>query len=136
MAIFYHLRLMSLAVLMLVSQQDFANAAVRVYNMQATNLAASNMFGSKPDPYVKVWCGSSYGGMTDFQQSTRNPVWVAEFNFPNCQAYDNLKLELWDKDRTSDDDLLGTCTTSVQRGSNTEHCSLKKGTLSYSYTTR
>ncbi|RXN04051.1 C2 domain-containing At1g53590-like protein [Labeo rohita] len=134
MAIFYHLRLMSLAVLMLVSQLNFANAAVRVYSVQASNLAANNMFGSKPDPYVKIWCGSSYGGMTDFQQSTRNPVWVAEFNFPNCKVNDNLKLEVWDKDRSSSDDLLGTCTTYVQRGNNAVPCSLKKGTLYYSYT--
>ncbi|KAL1276271.1 hypothetical protein QQF64_035894 [Cirrhinus molitorella] len=133
MAIFYHLRLMSLAVLMLVSQLDSASAAVRVYNIQANNLAADNMFGSRPDPYVKIWCGSSYGGMTDFQQSTRNPVWVAEFNFPNCRVNDNLKLEVWDKDRSSDD-LLGTCTTYVQRGDKTVPCSLKKGTLYYSYT--
>ncbi|RXN13461.1 C2 domain-containing At1g53590-like protein [Labeo rohita] len=125
---------MSLAVLMLVFQLNFANAAVRVHSVQASNLAANNMFGSKPDPYVKIWCGSSYGGMTDFQQSTRNPAWVAEFNFPNCQVNDNLKLEVWDKDRSSSDDLLGTCTTYVQRGNHAVPCSLKKGTLYYSYT--
>ncbi len=97
MAFFYHLCLISLAVLMLLSQLDFASAAVRVYNIKGSNLASDNIFGNRPDPYVKVWCGSSYGGMTDFQQSTRNPEWVAEFNFPNCKVNDNLKLEVWDK---------------------------------------
>ncbi len=132
MEIFYHLRLMSLAVLMLPSQLDFASAAVRVYNIKGSNLASDNIFGNRPDPYVKVWCGSSYGGMTDFQQSTRNPEWDAEFNFPNCKINDNLKLEVWDKDRTADD-LLGTCTTYVQNGHYSVPCSLNKGTLHYTY---
>ncbi len=53
---------MSLAVLMLVSQLDFASAAVQVYNIKGSNLASDNIFGNRPDSYVKVWCGSSYGG--------------------------------------------------------------------------
>ncbi|ROI15286.1 Perforin-1 [Anabarilius grahami] len=131
MAVFYDLRLMSLAVLMLASQLDFASAAVRVFGLNAKGLGG-DLIG-RPDAYVKVWCGSTYGGETEHRNSNANPTWSKEFNFPNCNTNDNLKLEVWDKDLVFDD-LLGTCGRPVQYGSSTVTCYLtKKGTLFYSY---
>ncbi|XDV24515.1 hypothetical protein PO909_028657, partial [Leuciscus waleckii] len=103
MAVFYDLRLVSLAVLMLASQLDFA-AAVRVFGIRASGLD-SDAFGNFPDPFLKVWCGSAFGGQTEFHNNNNNPTWSAKFNFPNCNRYDNLKLEVWDKDRIFDDHL-------------------------------
>ncbi|KAK9975697.1 hypothetical protein ABG768_020935 [Culter alburnus] len=131
MAVFYDLRLMSLAVLMLASQLDVVSAAVQVYGLYAKDLTG-DAAGNHPDPYVKVWCGSSFGGMTEFVRDTDNPSWSAEFNFPQCTAKENLKLQVWDKDLNFDDHL-GTCVKQVQYGSFTGSCHLKDGTLFYSY---
>ncbi|KAI2665529.1 Perforin-1 [Labeo rohita] len=115
MAVFGHFRLVSLAVLMLASQFDFTSATVRVFNLHARDLTGDPA-GNKPDPYVKIWCGSSFGGQTEFLKNTANPFWSAEFTFPNCKANDNLRLEVWDKDLKFDD-RLGICTRQVQYGS-------------------
>ncbi|XP_067284513.1 perforin-1-like [Pseudorasbora parva] len=129
MAVFYDLRLVSLAVLMLASQLDFASAAVRVSGLHARDLTG-DAAGNKPDPYVKVWCGSTFGGQTEFIKDTAHPTWSSEFNFPNCKANENLKLEVWDKDLNYDD-KLGTCSRQVQYGSFDVVCYLNKGTLFY-----
>ncbi|KAK9975705.1 hypothetical protein ABG768_020943 [Culter alburnus] len=129
MAVFHDLRLMSLAMLMLASQLDFASAAVRVFGLNAKGLDGD--FIGRSDTYVKVWCGSTYGGETE-QHSSTNPTWSKQFNFPNCNTNDNLKLEVWDKDLVFDD-LLGTCGRLVQNGSFTVTCYLNEGTLFYSY---
>ncbi|XP_067284461.1 perforin-1-like [Pseudorasbora parva] len=130
MAVFYDLRLVSLAVLMLASQLDFASAAVRVFGLHAKGLNGDTI--GKPDPFVKVWCGSTFGGQTTHVNSNANPTWSEEFNFFNCNSGETLKLELWDRDLNFDD-KLGTCSRSVQNGSFTIPCYLNKGTLFYSY---
>ncbi|XDV24509.1 hypothetical protein PO909_028654 [Leuciscus waleckii] len=131
MAVFYDLRLVSLAVLMLVSQLDSASAAVRVFGFRARGLTG-DAAGNPPDPYIKVWCGSTFGGQTEYIKNNANPIWNAEFNFPNCRANQNLRVEVWDKDLNFDDHL-GTCTKVVQYGSSPITCYLNKGTMFYSY---
>ncbi|XP_073693801.1 serine/threonine-protein kinase WNK1 [Garra rufa] len=107
MAVFDHLHLVSLTVLMLASQLDFTSASVRLFGLSARQLTG-DPFGNDPDPYVKVWCGGSFGGMTEFLRDTADPSWSAEFNFPNCKADDDLVIQVWDKDLNFDD-YLGTC---------------------------
>ncbi|KAK7129711.1 hypothetical protein R3I93_019377 [Phoxinus phoxinus] len=131
MAVFHGLRLVSLAVLMLASQLDSASAAVRVFGLHARDLTG-DPFGNYPDPYVKVWCGSSFGGQTEFHKDNNNPSWSAEFNFPNCNPYDKLKLEVWDKDLNFDDHL-GTCYTWVKNGTFYVTCHLDYGSLFLEY---
>ncbi len=131
MAVFYHLGLVSLAVLILASQLDFASAAVRVFGLHARDLTG-DAAGNKPDPYVKVWCGSTFGGQTEYHKDTANPTWSAEFNFPYCRANETLKMEVWDKDLNYDDHL-GTCTKLVQYGSFAVTCYLNKGTVFYRF---
>ncbi|NP_001076397.1 uncharacterized protein LOC799147 precursor [Danio rerio] len=131
MAAFNHLRLVSLAVLMLASQLDFASASVRVFALYARDLTGDPA-GNKPDPYVKIWCGSTFGGQTEYHKDNANPVWSAEFNFPNCKSKETLKLEVWDKDLNFDD-KLGTCTKTVEYGLSSVTCHLKKGSLFYKY---
>ncbi|NP_001076399.1 uncharacterized protein LOC799298 precursor [Danio rerio] len=131
MAVFCDLRLVSLAVLMLASQLDFASASVRVFGLHARDLTG-DPFGNEPDPYVKVWCGAVSGGQTEYHKDNANPTWSAEFNFPNCKCGDDVKLEIWDKDKTFDDHL-GTCNKLVQYGSFAVTCYLNKGTFFYRY---
>ncbi|KAL6465969.1 hypothetical protein MHYP_G00261020 [Metynnis hypsauchen] len=103
-------RLLSMVVLVLVAHLALTEAAVRVWGIQASGLEGDPT--GPPDPYVKVWCGSSFGGMTEFYRDTHRPSWNAEFHFSNCKANDVLKLEVWDKDLNLDDHL-GTCTTQI-----------------------
>ncbi|XDV24516.1 hypothetical protein PO909_028658 [Leuciscus waleckii] len=131
MAVFYDLRLVSLAVLMLVSQLDSASAAVRVFGLYARDLTG-DPFGNFPDPYVKVWCGSSFGGQTEFHKDNNRPTWSAQFNFPDCKPYENLELEVWDKDLIIDDHL-GTCGRQVKNGTFSMTCHLDSGSLFYKY---
>ncbi|KAL1275496.1 hypothetical protein QQF64_035119 [Cirrhinus molitorella] len=131
MAVFDRLWLVSLTVVMLASQLDFTNASVRVFGLHARDLTGDPP-GNKPDPYVKVWCGSAFGGMTSFRKNNANPSWSVEFNFPNCNAKDILKFQVWDKDLNFDDHL-GTCDRQLQRGFVSSTCYLKKGTLFYKY---
>nr|AAI33844.1 Si:ch211-240l19.5 protein [Danio rerio] len=134
MGVLYDLRLVSLAVLMLAFHLDFGKADVRVFDIHAMDLSG-DVIGNKPDPYIKIWCGSTFGGMTEFLNSTNNPEWSAEFSFPICKATEILKLEVWDKDLFFDD-KLGTCTRTVQYGSFDIPCHLSKGTLFYKYELR
>ncbi|XDV24520.1 hypothetical protein PO909_028662, partial [Leuciscus waleckii] len=53
MAVFYDLRLVSLAVLMLASQLDSASAAVRVFDLHAKDLTG-DLVENFIDPYVMV----------------------------------------------------------------------------------
>ncbi|XP_048012369.1 perforin-1-like [Megalobrama amblycephala] len=130
MAVFSDLRLMSLLVLLLASQLDFASA-VRVFGLYARDLTG-DAFGNFPDPYVKVWCGSAFGGQTEYHKDNMHPRWSAVFSFPNCNPYENLKLEVWDKDLNFDDHL-GTCYRQVEFGTFAVTCHLSKGTLYYKY---
>uniref|UniRef100_A0A4W4GI80 C2 domain-containing protein n=1 Tax=Electrophorus electricus TaxID=8005 RepID=A0A4W4GI80_ELEEL len=109
-----------------------SDAAVRVFSLRANGLKGDPA-GNPPDPFVKVWCGSSFGGMTEFHKDNSNPSWSASFYFRDCGANDHLTFEVWDKDLNFDD-LLGTCVSSVQPGLHQNFaCSLQYGTLFYSY---
>ncbi|XP_022523995.2 uncharacterized protein LOC111191979 [Astyanax mexicanus] len=125
------LRLTCVALLVVVAHLELTDAAVRVWGMRASRLEGDPT--GPPDPYLKVWCGSSFAGMTQFYRDTSSPSWNAEFNIPSCRANDNLKLEVWDKDLNVDDHL-GTCITQVRYGSNNnKSCRVGKGTLTYNY---
>ncbi|KAL7836286.1 hypothetical protein AOLI_G00275700 [Acnodon oligacanthus] len=124
-------RMMCVAILVIAAHLLPTDAAVRVWGLRAFNLDGDPT--GPPDPYVKVWCGSTFGGMTDFRQDNANPIWSSEFNFPKCKAKDILKLEVWDKDLIYDDQL-GTCTLKVQSGTYVYlNCIVGRGRLSYNY---
>ena len=105
---------------------------VSITKMSANNLEG-DAFGNPPDPYVKVWCGGTFGGQTEFIKDTKNPTWSATFYFPHKKLDDLLKLEVWDKDLNYDD-LLGTCTTYIRLGANPMMCGVRKGNMYYTVT--
>ncbi|XP_077089949.1 perforin-1-like [Siphateles boraxobius] len=129
MAVFYDLRLVSLAVLMLASQLDSASAAVRVFGLRASGLTG-DVFEDFLDPYLKIWCGSSFG-QTEIQDDNNYPTWSVEFNFPKCNRYDNLKLELWDSDLFYDEHFYTCITHLVGYGVFSQTCHLNPGSLFY-----
>lgn len=127
----YNLRLACLAMLMMAFHLEFASAAVEVSGLQAKYLSG-DIPPNPPDPYVKVWCGNSFGGMTEFQRDKSSPKWSAGFSFSNCRIGDTLKLEVWDKDLNVDDHLF-TCTKKLARRYEDVTCSMSSGTLYYTY---
>ncbi|KAK7149992.1 hypothetical protein R3I94_009341 [Phoxinus phoxinus] len=126
MAFFHGLRLVSLAVLMLVSQLDSASAAVRVFDLYARGLNG-DLVENFLDPYVKVWCGPD-SGQTGYIQDDNNPIWSVQFIFSNCNLNDELRLELWDSD-TVMDEHFSTCIGRVRYGTNSRYCDPKIGSL-------
>ncbi len=123
--------LVSLAVLMLVSQLDFTSAAVIVYDLHANDLSG-DAAGNKPDPYLKIWCGGSFQ-QTSYIKDNSNPHWTEGFTFSSCDSGDKLKLEVWDKD-TKYDDHLGWYSGPVGTGSNNHvSFSVGQGTMFLSY---
>ncbi|XP_043093598.1 perforin-1-like [Puntigrus tetrazona] len=131
MAVSGHLGLASLVVLMLASQLDFSSAAVLVYDLHANNLSG-DAAGNKPDPYLKIWCGGSFED-TNYIKDNSNPQWTESFTFSSCDSGDKLKMEVWDKDTTSDDHL-GWYSGPVGIGNNNHiSFSVGQGTMYLSY---
>ncbi|CAB1322392.1 unnamed protein product [Coregonus sp. 'balchen'] len=85
------------------------------------------------DDRVRVWCGPAFGGMTSVLKNQANPTWPGEFNFLDIIDKSVLKLEVWN-DNVGPDNRLGTCTTTIRKGTHIETCHLKKGTVYYTYT--
>uniref|UniRef100_A0A8C1IB53 Si:ch211-240l19.7 n=2 Tax=Cyprinus carpio TaxID=7962 RepID=A0A8C1IB53_CYPCA len=130
MAVFYHLRLVSLAVLMLVSQLDFSSAAVVLSGLKGTNLPGDAL-GNSPDPYVKIWCGGEYKKTNHFP-GTSYPVWTSSYSFSGCRSGQTLELQVWDQD-VKYDDLLGSFRTTVRTGSISGSFSVGKGKMYFKY---
>nr|XP_029502128.1 protein C2-DOMAIN ABA-RELATED 1-like isoform X1 [Oncorhynchus nerka] len=108
---------------------DLNDGPIRVYDIHASNLKGS--FFSKPDPYVKVWCGSSHGKSSILKKQA-NPTWPDQFNFTNILPNSHLTLQVW-YDVIGPDRYMGTCTTTIRPGTHTETCQVKKSTIYYSY---
>uniref|UniRef100_A0A8B9H6G2 Si:ch211-240l19.7 n=2 Tax=Astyanax mexicanus TaxID=7994 RepID=A0A8B9H6G2_ASTMX len=123
--------LMYLTVLVLASHMMLGDAAVTVSNLRASGLSG-DAFGNRPDPYVKLWCNSVYGGRTDTIKDTTSPNWAGTYTFSSCRAGHSVRLEVWDQDLTNDD-LLGSCSRTTSSGSRSTSCSLNKGTVYFSY---
>lgn len=76
-----------------------------------------NMFGKKKssDPFVKVVANGKLVGRTETQYKTLDPVFTAGGPFPAEFEGDQLKLELkiYDEDKLSADDPMGTVTLTL-----------------------
>ncbi|XP_073802829.1 uncharacterized protein isoform X2 [Danio rerio] len=131
MAVFTHLQLVFVAVLMLSSQLDFAKAAVVLSGLKGSNLPGDAL-GNKPDPYVKIWCGSS-SVVTGYFKNNANPSWDAEYYLSGCVSRNTIRLEVWDKDAKYDD-RIGSYSGTVASGTNNKvSFSVGKGTMSFKY---
>uniref|UniRef100_A0A8C7HA61 Protein C2-DOMAIN ABA-RELATED 1-like n=1 Tax=Oncorhynchus kisutch TaxID=8019 RepID=A0A8C7HA61_ONCKI len=108
---------------------DLNDGPIRVYDIRASNL--KGRFFSKPDPYVKVWCGSSHGKSSILKKQA-NPTWPDQFNFVNILPNSVLTLQVWD-DVIGPDRYMGTCSTTICPGTHTEICQLKMSTVYYTY---
>ncbi|KAL6604537.1 hypothetical protein ACP70R_042964 [Stipagrostis hirtigluma subsp. patula] len=76
-----------------------------------TNLAIRDM--SSSDPYVVLTLGSQKA-QTSVINGNLNPVWNEELKFSVPQQYGPLKLQVFDHDMVSKDDLMGEAEIDLQ----------------------
>ena len=107
----------------ILSFYQFYNSKFIVCNLRLKIIAGHNLpdaddFGQS-DPYVKIYEKNSsekcFLKKTKFIKNNLNPKWNEEFIIklsPNNKQK-KLLLEVWDKDRMTSDDLLGTVELSL-----------------------
>merc|ERR1719334_1657300 len=82
-----------------------------IYIQQAQNLPAMDKSG-KSDPYVKLRIADSSGNTLSAKTSiiteSLNPKWYQSFTFNNIPISQTLKIKIYDFDRLSADDLMGS----------------------------
>jgi len=82
------------------------NLTIRVLSAQLTH--NTDKF-RRMDPYVKATFGSHVQMTMVAQDAGKHPSWNQELVFRRMTE-DILTLEVWDKDKTTRDDLVGSCT--------------------------
>ncbi|XP_077129959.1 perforin-1-like isoform X2 [Ranitomeya variabilis] len=110
------------------SKKGFAKLAVNIES-------ASNLWGdyiSKTDAFVVLSYGSAKV-QTSTIWNNNNPSWKARFDLGVLELSHAplLKVEVWDEDNKYDDDLLGSCTKSLNSGVKSEVCYLQHGSVSF-----
>ncbi|XP_062333508.1 extended synaptotagmin-1-like [Osmerus eperlanus] len=123
---------LTLGVFLLSALATVHCGTVKVWGLKGSGLNG-DAAGNQPDCYVRVFCAGKDGGQTYIIDNNRNPSWNSVFTFSKvAQSGAILKLEVWDKDLKYNDHL-GTCSHSISPGTHWGQCSMKKGSLSYSY---
>ncbi|WOL19447.1 hypothetical protein Cni_G28245 [Canna indica] len=89
--------------------QFIGNLKVKV--VRGSNLAVRDMLTS--DPYVVLILGSQRA-QTTVKKSNLNPVWNEELKFTIPQKYGPLKLQVFDHDVISADDIMGEAEIDLQ----------------------
>ncbi|XP_020267332.1 ADP-ribosylation factor GTPase-activating protein AGD12-like isoform X2 [Asparagus officinalis] len=79
--------------------------------IKGTNMAVRDMLSS--DPYVVLTLGKQKV-QTTVVQSNLNPVWNEELKLSVPESYGTLKLEVYDHDMLSSDDLMGEAEIDLQ----------------------
>lgn len=96
-------------------QIQFMDIHIKI--LEGRNLVAKdkNIFGrpTTSDPYVKIYHANNYVGETSIVWKTLNPKWEHEkFKMPilpkSLKKFDNVECLIYDKDRISSDDSMGT----------------------------
>ncbi|KAF7697719.1 hypothetical protein HF521_004229 [Silurus meridionalis] len=112
------------------TQKGFAHVTVTI--IKATGLYG-DYFG-QTDGYVKILLNGNHPrGKTSIIPDNDNPVWNRNFHLEtvDLSKFGSVKLEVWDEDSGSDDDLLGGCSVQLKSGANNNICSLNHGLLYY-----
>lgn len=89
--------------------QFIGNLKVKV--VRGSNLAVRDMLTS--DPYVVLMIGQQKA-QTTVKNSNLNPVWNEELEFSIPQNYGALKLQVYDRDVISADDIMGEAEIDLQ----------------------
>uniref|UniRef100_A0A3Q0SHF0 C2 domain-containing protein n=1 Tax=Amphilophus citrinellus TaxID=61819 RepID=A0A3Q0SHF0_AMPCI len=124
--------------LLVLCSLNVAQCGLIVYNVYARGLQPDPVGGA--DGFVRIFCGSYFCHLCSASLTTRvyrnhaNPSWSEELANSRASPGARLELQVYDKDVLFDD-LLGVCSTTIQKGNHSNSCSLATGgTLYYSYT--
>jgi len=95
---------------------------VRVYAVMATNLTARDI-GGLSDPYICVSLGPNTSStVKDYRPNTLNPLFGQMIEVSGVlPQHKDLVIGVWDKDRTSSDDLIGQTSIDVENRLHTRH---------------
>ncbi|XP_052181520.1 ADP-ribosylation factor GTPase-activating protein AGD12-like [Diospyros lotus] len=84
---------------------------LKIKVLKGTNLAVRDMLSS--DPYVVLTLGQQKA-QTSVRKSNLNPVWNEELMLSVPQNYGPLKVEVYDHDTFSADDVMGEAEVDIQ----------------------
>ncbi|EKX48046.1 hypothetical protein GUITHDRAFT_61011, partial [Guillardia theta CCMP2712] len=79
--------------------------------LEGKDLPAADRGGTS-DPYLEVKIGDKTV-TTQIQMKTLNPVWDQKFYWENVRLTDVIQVSVWDYDRFSKNDMIGTCEISL-----------------------
>ncbi|KAJ0068115.1 hypothetical protein NL108_016176 [Boleophthalmus pectinirostris] len=120
------------SLLLLLLGVSLSSADLKVFNLYGDNVAPSGDL--RPDCYIKVFLDSTSLGQTSMIKDNKNPVWSDQFHYFDAQEYQQLRLEVWDRDLNFDDGL-GICRTEIRVGTYKQSCYMTRGGLvHYTYT--
>ncbi|XP_026772229.3 perforin-1-like [Pangasianodon hypophthalmus] len=108
------------------------SAQVTVTAIKATGLYGD--YFTQTDAFVKILLnGKINGGQTSVIPDNNSPTWNWDFHLGTVDVthFSSVKLEVWDEDGDSDDDLLGACNVPLKSGVEKNACALNHGVLYY-----
>ncbi|KAB5553580.1 hypothetical protein PHYPO_G00040230 [Pangasianodon hypophthalmus] len=108
------------------------SAQVTVTAIKATGLHGD--FLDATDAFVKILLnGKINGGQTSVIQNDNSPRWDWDFHLGTVDLthFSIVKLEVWDEDSNSNNDLLGECNVQLKSGVEENVCALNHGVLYY-----
>jgi len=89
-------------------------------------------WGDRADGYVKVMLGANTK-QTHTIPNNASPYWWTWMDFGSVRPFSWMRVEMWDADAPSRDDLLVRCYRRLQNGFRPNSCRGRKGTV-YFYT--
>ncbi|XP_034165611.2 perforin-1-like [Pangasianodon hypophthalmus] len=108
------------------------SAQVTVTAIKATGLYGD--YFTQTDGFVKILLnGQIPRGQTSVIPDNDSPYWDWDFHLGTMDIthFSSVKLEVWDEDSDSDDDLLGACNVPLKSGVEKNACALNHGVLYY-----
>jgi hypothetical protein len=105
--------------------------------LQGTGLVAKdrNLLGRKTtsDPYVEVWANNEMIAKTCTIWKTLDPTWNETFTLKLSGDAPKIALKIWDEDRMSEPDAMGTVTIEIptKRGDTTEWYDVPKNSAKH-----
>ncbi|XP_066498682.1 perforin-1-like [Hoplias malabaricus] len=107
-------------------------AQITVIAVKATGLWGD--YFTQTDGYVKIFRnGKIFAGQTSVIWNRNNPTWNWKFSLDvnDLTQFTAVKFQVWDRDNTWDDDLLGVCQVQLKAGKQENFCYLNHGLFYY-----
>lgn len=111
------------------SAVQFLEVKIKILEGRSLVPKDKNIFGrpTSSDPYVKIYHATNYIAETGIMWKTLNPVWEnADFTLPivpkALTEFNTVELHIFDRDKFSSDDAMGTVFVPIPRNINMSVC--------------